>query len=313
MRGPLRQWAESSALSDSYVNVYSIIEPFSTAMPSTSSSSDELRFGADAAQAIFRRAAEHQEVAQAAARADADGLSLAELQSIGAEAGIDPAYIAAAAAEFSTPEPKDDTPWWHAGPDAIEAECVVPGLITDGPVWAAIVRELRSTFDTDGVATQLANTLEWTQGGESTRVTVTPEQHGTRLRVVQSLRNAAQVGPTLGGSFGLTGLILGTLVAIGDFEPTITGLAVMFAVLGLICIGAGIPLYRAYARRQQRRLDGLMDRLELIALKEAPRSHSTVASTPSSSAAGPPLGETVDDNASSGEAPSRSDRQRTRS
>jgi hypothetical protein len=298
-----------------YINVCSIIEPFST-MPSTSSSPDELRFGTDAAQAIFRRAAEHQEVAQAAARADADGLSLAELQAIGAEAGIDPAYIAAAAAEFSTPEPKDDTPWWYAGPNKIETECVVPGTITDGPVWASIVHELRSTFDTDGVATQLANTLEWsfmTQSGESTRVTVAPGPHGTRIRVVQSMRNAAQVGPSLGGSFGVMGLILGTLVAIGDVEPTITGLAVILVVLSLVCIGAGIPVYRAYAQRQQRRLDGLMDRLELIALKEAPRSSSTATSAHSSSAASSPPGETVNQNASSGEVPDRSDRQRTQS
>jgi hypothetical protein len=281
-----------------------------------SSPDDAPRFGTDAAQAIFRRAAEHQEMAQAAARADADSLSLAELQAIGAEAGIDPAYVAAAAAEFSTPESADDTPWWYAGPDTIEAECVVPGTITDGPVWAAIVRELRSTFDADGVATQLANTLEWsfeTHSGESTRVTVTPEQHGTRIRVVKSMRSTAQVGSVLGGSFGLTGLILGTLVAVGDFEPGITGLAMMFVALSLLCIGAGIPLYRAYARRKQHELDSLMDRLELIALKEAPRP-TTVATSAPSSAANLELDETLVDDASTEAASNRSsDRQRTSS
>lgn len=237
-------------------------------------------------------------MARAATQADADGLSLAELQAIGAEAGIDPAFVAAAAAEFNTPEPANDTPWWYAGPATVKAECVVPGTITDGPVWAAIVRELRNTFDADGIATQLADTMEWSfdqaQGTESTRVTVTPESYGTRIRITQSMRELAQVGPILGGSFGLTGLIIGTLLAMGNFDPEVAGITILFVVLSLLCIGAGIPLYRAYARRRQRRLDSLMDRLELIALKEMPPASDTATTAPGtheSATSGERLGE----------------------
>lgn len=252
-------------------------------MPSMPSSSDDApRFGTDAAQAIFRRAAEHQEMAQAAVRADADGLTLAELQAIGTEAGIDPAYVAAAAAEFSTPEPTDDAPWWYAGPATIEAEGVMPGTITDGPVWAAIVRELRNAFDADGIATQLDNTLEWSfnraQGTESTRVTATPEQHGTRIRITQSMRELAQVGPMMGGGFGLVGLAIGATLALGGGQPDVVGPMVVFMALSVLFLGAGIPLFRAYARRQQHRLDAIMDRLELTALKAMPSSNR--ATTP---------------------------------
>ena len=291
-------------------------------MPFTPSSSDDApRFATEAAQAIFRRAAEHQEMARAATQADADGLSLAELQAIGAEAGIDPAYVAAAAAEFSTPEPVDDTPWWYAGPATVEAECVIPGTITDGPVWAAIVRELRSTFDADGIATQLDNTLEWSfdqaQGTESTRVTATPEPYGTRIRVTQSMRELAQVGPILGGSFGLTGLIIGVTLATGDFDADVAVVMAMFVALGLLFLGAGIPLYRAYARRRQRRLDSLMDRLELIALKEMPDSKKTLTTVPPSSTSATSVGRldnaVLDADVPDGDPNPTPDRQRTSS
>ena len=238
----------------------------------TRPSGDDPHFSTEAARAIFRRAAEHQEMARSALKADADGVSLADLQSIGAEAGIDPAYIAAAAAELQTDDAEEDVPWWYAGSPTIEAEAVVPGAITDGPMWAAMVRELRDTFDTDGIATQLGGTLEWSftppMGGESTRVEVTPEPHGTRIRITRSKTQAARMGASMGGMLGFSGFFVGAMIfAVTGFSFVGLAFMLMLIAAGAAVAGLNIPMYRAAVRREQKQFDTLMNRLELIALK----------------------------------------------
>src|SRR5690606_34000637 len=63
--------------------------------------------------AIFERAAKRQEEARRAEAASHGGLTLAELQEIGEASGIDPAHVAAAAAELSAPKPEGEKgpPW----------------------------------------------------------------------------------------------------------------------------------------------------------------------------------------------------------
>ena len=241
-------------------------------------------FSAESARAIFRRAAEHQEMARSALRAGAHGLSLADLQSIGAEAGIDPEYVAAAAAELSAEDPADDTPWWYAGSATVRAETVVPGTITDGPVWMAMVRELRDTFGTDGVATQLGDALEWSfeppMGGESTRVDVTPEPHGTRIRITRSKTQAARTGAMMGGTLGICGVFVGAAIfTINGFDLVGLAFMLMIVALGAAVAGTSIPLYRRTVRREQRAFDSLIDRLELIALKANAQSTQSEAHT----------------------------------
>ena len=239
---------------------------------SSTPAGNDPHFPAESARAIFRRAAEHQEMARSALRADANGLSLADLQAVGAEAGIDPEYVAAAAAELSAEDPVDDTPWWYAGPATVSAETVVPGTITDGPVWAAMVHELRDTFGTDGVATQLGDALEWSfelpMGGESTRVDVTPEPHGMRIRITRSKTQAARMGASMGGMLGFSGFFAGAMIfAVTGFSFVGLAFMLMLMAAGAAVAGLTIPLYRRTVRREQREFDRLVDRLELIALK----------------------------------------------
>jgi hypothetical protein len=253
------------------------------AAPSTPAGNDS-HFSAESARAIFRRAAEHEEMARSARRAGAHGLSLADLQAVGAEAGIDPKYVAAAAAELSTEDSADDTPWWYAGPATVRAETVVPGSITDGPVWVAMVRELRDTFGTDGVATQLGGALEWSfepqVGGDSTRVDVTPEPHGTRIRLTRSKTQAARMGTQMGGTLGICGLFVGAAIfTINGFDLVGLAFMLMIMALGAALTGLSVPLYRRTVRREQRAFDRLVDRLELIALKANAQSAQSEAHT----------------------------------
>ena len=204
---------------------------------------------------------------------------------MGAEAGIAPKYVAAAAAELSTEDLADDTPWWYAGPATVRAETVVPAPITDGPVWAAMVRELRDTFGTDGVATQLGGALEWSFepqiGGDSTRVDVTPEPHGTRICITRSKTQAARTGAQMGGTLGICGFFVGAAIfTINGFDLVALAFMLMIVALGAAVTGISIPLYRRTVRREQRTLDRLVDRLELIALKANAQPVQLEAHTP---------------------------------
>jgi predicted lipid-binding transport protein (Tim44 family) len=160
---------------------------------------------------------------------------------------------------------------------------VVPGTVTDGPAWVAMVRELRDTFGTDGVATQLGDALEWSfeppMGGESTRVEVTPEPHGTRIRIARSKLTAARMGASMGAMFGVSGLALGALL-FGFVGFDLAGLAFMLVlwVIGAAIAGLNIPMHRAAVRRDREQFNRLMDRLELIVLKtNAPSAQATTA------------------------------------
>ena len=97
--------------------------------------------------ALLERAAELQ--AQAARRNEhRPGLSLAELEDVAAEAGLDPSLLRQAAGELDEPgRPLLDR---SAGTTAthVSVERRVPGTFTP-EAWEDVVAELRHRFDTD--------------------------------------------------------------------------------------------------------------------------------------------------------------------
>jgi predicted lipid-binding transport protein (Tim44 family) len=110
---------------------------------------------------------------------------------------------------------------------------------------------------------------------------VTPEPHGTRIRITRSKLSTARMGAMLGGMFGVSGLVLGALIlGIKGFD--LAGLAFMLAlwVVGAAIAGLNIPVHRAAVRREQEQFDRLMDRLELIVLKANTPPAQTAAQAP---------------------------------
>ncbi len=221
--------------------------------------------------AIFERAAKRQEEARRAEAASHGGLTLAELQEIGAASGIDPAHVAAAAAEVArTQQQAEERTRW---PREVRAERRMPGPVSD-ETWEAMVEVLRRELNAPGVAGQVGRTREWTTAASGGRhaeapvsVTLRPDGDRTRLAVTQSWEQHARAPLIAGAMLSFMALLLGGIFAFT--EPEALLLPVLFAALALLFFALGPPTLRAFARRKEATFERLLDRLELVARTEA--------------------------------------------
>lgn len=154
------------------------------------------RYSEDEVALILRRAAELQ--AHPVRGEGAEGLTLATLEEIARESGLDPALVRRAAAEI------EDR---RAAVPANRALGAPPRAIVERRLaveptrhaYEVLVAELRRTFGTQGEVSALGRTFGWSSAHPGIRqitVTVIPRESGTVLRVEESF------APLAGGLFG---------------------------------------------------------------------------------------------------------------
>ena len=245
----------------------------------------ERRYSEVELHAIFERAAKRQEEAQRAEAASRGALTLAELQEIGAASGIDPAHVAAAAAELNTSPPKDVHTFLGA-PTEVERRRVIPSHVSDDE-WARMVAEIRRTFDDDGSIGQIGPMREWTavkrttnSTGTAMRLTLEPaETGGTRLTLRKSVRETTR-------GFGIASIINGAMgaffaiLALAGTDPEIWIPAVMLIAMAFAFAGVTRAWLGYWGTKQEDTFDSLLDRLELIARTtepETPRAPETAS------------------------------------
>lgn len=230
-------------------------------------------FSEDDARRIFARAAER----QGADDTPGDELSLAELQAIGEASGIDPAHIAAAAAELRSGGKPAQSDGFLGLPAPVRETRVLPVALSD-EAWARIVEDLRTTYGVDGALSDIGRTREWVAGQragrDGVRVTARPGPDGTtELQAQYTLEsNVRQLrGVVVGGAVAVALVLVGALV-LG--EPAALLFALATAILA--ALGIGLPVWdlRRHALRDARAFGPLLDRAELAArtpADEAPR------------------------------------------
>lgn len=211
--------------------------------------------------ALLKRAAELQ---ASDSTSDRQGLSLAELEQIAAEAGIDPRFVREAATDTSRAAPSDIASGLLGGPLAIEDERIFRGEVT-ADQWETMVQEIRRTFGQGGTASQLGHSLEW--NGEQRRhfrqayVTASPRNGRTRVQITQRQGKSAFLFYYIAGwiAAGTAGITLSVLHMAPAAEVAIVGGGVL-AYAGLLRTAFG-----QWTREQKYRIKDLMDRLERIA------------------------------------------------
>lgn len=189
----------------------------------------------------------------------AEGMTLAELQSIGAEAGVEADAIARAAAFLDTRPPRPARRSWGM---PIEVGRLVPlrrGL-TDHE-WDQLVGELRSTFGARGRSAVQGSLREWSNG--NLHVCVEPSGEGYRLRMGTVKGDAAGVnafgaillatGATALASLGISGELQGGLLV-----PALLGSAGSGAFL------ANLLRLPRWARQRERQMDHVAARVRAI-------------------------------------------------
>lgn len=233
------------------------------------------RYSDDEVRAIFERAARRQEAARSTEDAGGAGLTLEELQEIGAASGIDPAFVAAAAHEVSAGMPPAAGRETLLGmPVVIRRERHLRAPVTDA-VWEQMVAALRRQFDNAGIAGEVGRQREWTtaptgrRNSVPVRVAVEPEGDGTRVVVEQTLRRSALPFVLVGGAYSFVAALFGVLFVAGALGSDGAFAPVMFAAMALLMLGGAQVGFRLFARHQEARFEQALDRLELIAREGA--------------------------------------------
>ncbi len=228
-------------------------------------------FSDEEVREILTAAAERQAAADKALVASRPGMSLAELEQIAAEAGIDPAHVRAVALRRGD-EPTTPTVGRNAsGEYGIQASRHLPAPVSP-ETWGRIVSELRSAFGAIGVPSEFGETREWVsaagseEGLGSVQVTLEREGEGTRLKLWQSgkqYRSLAYV-PTVVFAVAAVAFTLLAVLSPGAFDKGPYALPLLFGgFTAASAIGGPVGL-QIWKRNQSKRFQTTMDRIELI-------------------------------------------------
>lgn len=218
---------------------------------------DNRRYDEKEVAEIFKRAAQEFELSQHN-NSLSIGLSLADLQAIGAESGIPPEYIARAAASLHKSEPEFPVELMFGRPIGVARTVHLPRRLTEDE-WDALVVDLRATFDAKGKIEQDGSFRQWTNG--NLQVLLEPIGDGCRIRFKTTHSNGKSMvaGGPIYVLMGLLLLLFGFLM--GDMGPLpfLSSLIMLIGLGGFGIYGWGILPKWANTRGEQ--MLALEDRL----------------------------------------------------
>ena len=167
------------------------------------------RFGDKEIEAIFKAAADKDTPLPDSG--EAQGLTLPELQAIGAEVGFAPEHVADAVAMLGSRPGTVSQGRFLGMPVSVGRTVDLPRVPTERE-WEILVTELRSTFEATGKIKAQGSFRQWTNGNLG--VFIEPTESGSRLRLRTRKGDAAALNTLgLGGvGVGLLMLVAGMLV-----------------------------------------------------------------------------------------------------
>lgn len=219
--------------------------------------SAERRYSEQEIATIFEQAAEAQEAAHRHL-SHGEGLTLAELQQIGKEAGITPAFIARAAATVDRADSVPPPETYFGLPVSVARTVDLPGPLSDED-WDRLVVDLRETFQASGEVRREGSLREWRNG--NLHALVEPTESGHRLHLRTRKGNAQN---NLLGSLGFFAINLAFLLMLVVSGATALDPATW--VLALLAAGglgrAGRTAYRLprWAEERGRQMDAVAAR-----------------------------------------------------
>lgn len=215
------------------------------------------RFNEDEAAAIFARAAKV-DVKDRQPVSGPGGMTLAELQEIGKEAGLLPEAVAQAAASLRSTEPPAPAPRYFGIPFGVARSVALERSLSDEE-WGGLVAELRATFNASGNVRSDGGFREWRNG--NLRVHAGPAPGGYRVDMrtskgsARGLMTAGAVTAGIGGAFLAVGTLTGS-IASGDVADMSRIL-----MIGAGLFGAGALQVPAWARRRRQQFERITERL----------------------------------------------------
>ncbi|MBX2819688.1 MAG: hypothetical protein KTR29_08400 [Rhodothermaceae bacterium] len=204
---------------------------------------------------ILKRAGERQ---AEQGQKETQGLSLAEIQQIAGEVGLDPRIVASVAAELETTLGKEKGQSWLGLPVRAETERVLPGAVSVEQ-WPEVVSAIENAMGVIGASGQVGKMLEWTYTSKLVqyKVSLTPVNGQTKVRVHGNFTRLARAALL---PFLLFFTLQGTVIPIGAGLPFWAG--------GAIGLTLGILVYflvqfgfTSYIRGKERTFEQMITRL----------------------------------------------------
>ncbi len=226
----------------------------------------ERRFSDDEVAQIFERATSGQVVQTTRA---VEGMSLAEVQSIGEEVGISAEQITRAASSLSVSSARP-TKRFLGLTTGVGYTVPLARKLTDEE-WERFLVDVRETFNARGAMSNQGSSKLWSNGNLQVWLEPTADSHRVRFKTVKGTAPLALT----------SGILMTAASAIGEITAVLTGVAhdiglvASFGVLGLIGIGtASTTALRtsAWARDRKDQMEELGARVSAIALNPAPDS-----------------------------------------
>ncbi len=218
----------------------------------------ERRYDENETAEIFARAAEARPATQRALPSG-EGLTLAELQEIGRQAGMSLEHVADAARALD--RPAQPAPSRVLGIAIGVGRTVQLDRRLSDAEWERLVVLLRDTFQARGALRTDGSLRQWTNG--NLQVLVEPGGSGDRVRL--KTRNATAQGFLVAGMsiVGFSGFMTALGAATGVLgQPGYLASFAPIAAMGLASIGVGVARLRGWARTRQEQMDAIAARLE---------------------------------------------------
>ncbi|MDZ4700522.1 MAG: hypothetical protein SH809_12515 [Rhodothermales bacterium] len=218
------------------------------------------RYTEEEIAAIFQEATRAQESVKQKT-AHQEGLTLEELQAIGAESGITPEFIARAAASLDHAGGSVIRETFLGVPVSVGHTIELPGPMSDLE-WERLVVDLRETFEAQGKIRRDGALREWSNG--NLRIAVEPMDAGWRLRM-GTKKSDVKVGLVMGG-MGLIpsmvfflGWLTGSMPAIKDVG--LLSAVSLLLVMSLIPIIMGFTTNPRWAKTRRRQMEEVAGRV----------------------------------------------------
>lgn len=210
---------------------------------------EERKYSEEEVTEIFEAAAREESVGKRAL-ASRDGLTLAELQTIGGEVGLTPARIAEEAAALDASREALVRKTYLGVPIAVGRSVDLARAPTDRE-WETLVAELREIFGAQGKIASHGSLREWRNG--NLHASVEPTATGHRLRLGTLKGNAAV--PALMGIVGIVMALLVLAAGLGkDDVARVLPIAVFFAGMGGVALISTILSLPRWARKRDKQM-----------------------------------------------------------
>ena len=225
----------------------------------------ERRFDEDEVAEIFDRATEAQHAGQRQLPTG-EGMTLAELQDIAREVGIDPQQVARAAASL-VQAGRPTSRRFLGLPIGVGRVVELDRRLTDDE-WERVVVDLRETFDARGRMGGEGSFRQWTNGNLQALLEPTATGHRIRLRTVKG-----DAMGWIGGGLGMIAvgaMMLVTGLVRGGVDAGLLSTLSMVGVMGASMFGLGAIRLPGWARTRRRQMEELAARLSMLARSPSP-------------------------------------------